>query len=454
MKTVLLVILYTFSINSYSSTVAVLDNGVDFTHQALLSHIYTSSAELENGQDDDENGYIDDILGWNFITMSNSTFDFKREIYLTADIERYYYLRAKKTLNSITEAESKEYDLLRKNEDLKERRKKFVSWMHGTHVAGIAVNTKELPVEVSPSDLDVLSITYLGSATSGPAKSPDFKAISSRNTLKRQEHLNRYWKSYLNWQLNKFHLGVKYAASKAQVVNGSFGQSFEGIQKRIENYYEDQFSKSMSKEASFLKAASFMQELINGSTKILDQYPNTLFVFSAGNKKNNSDSLIHFPSAIRLPNSLSVGASFDFQEMAYFSNYGKKTVDLFAPGMAIKSTIPRQGYLLTNGTSQASPYVANIAIKGLAQAKKLGLKLEISQLKTIILSTVIKKDELGSKSVSGGIIFPERVFQAIRNLEDHSLTKSIKYAINQFPTKQAKPKNLSGQGLFLELPDN
>ncbi|WP_290731868.1 S8 family serine peptidase [Halobacteriovorax sp. JY17] len=440
--------------NSYSATAAILDNGVDHTHSELEENIYRNLDERLNGYDDDQNGYIDDILGWNFVTMTNSTFDFSREIYLTTDIERYYHLRAKNSLGTITEEETREYNKLKKDSDLSDRRKDFVSWMHGTHVAGIAANSEDLPQEINSSDIKIFSVTYLGDAKSGPAKAPEFEALNTNSTFAGQRHLENYWKSFLKWQLNKFQLGVDYAASKASVVNGSFGQSFEGIQERMENYYKDQFGKEMNSKESFARTTTFMKELIEKSTRILSKHPNTLFVFSAGNKKNNSDEYIHFPSAIRLENSLSIGASFDFKEMAYFSNFGKKTVDLFAPGMAIRSTIPRQGYLATNGTSQASPYVVNIAIKALAQAERLGIKLKIYQLKNILLQTVIKKSELTDLSVSGGIIFPERVYQTVRNLRRFNLTNSIQYAIRKYPTKSVTVEKLNDNGLFLELPEN
>ncbi len=454
MKTLLLICLSTFSMNSYCATAAILDNGIDYTHSDLEENIYRNLDERANGRDDDQNGYIDDILGWNFVTMTNSTFDFTREVYLTRDIERYYQLRAKNSLGTITEEEKREYNKLKKDSELSDRRSEFVSWMHGTHVAGIAANSENLPLEISANDIRIFSVTYLGDAKSGPAKAPEFEVLNTNNTFTAQRHLDNYWKSFLKWQLNKFQLGIDYAASKAAVVNGSFGQSFEGIQERMENYYKSQLGKEISAKESFARTSTFMKELIEKSTKILSRHPNTLFVFSAGNKKNNSDEYIHFPSAIRLENSLSIGASFDFKEMAYFSNFGKKTVDLFAPGMAIRSTIPRQGYLSTNGTSQASPYVVNIAIKALAQAKNLGIKLKVHQLKSILLQTVIKKSELTDLSVSGGIIFPERVYQTVRNLKYSNLTNSIQYAIRKYPTKAVKRDKLNGNGLFLELPEN
>lgn len=56
--------------------VAVLDEGVDYTHPALAANIWSNSAEIpENGIDDDHNGFIDDVRGWDFIGNDNDPID-------------------------------------------------------------------------------------------------------------------------------------------------------------------------------------------------------------------------------------------------------------------------------------------------------------------------------------------------------------------------------------------
>jgi cell wall-associated protease len=92
-------------------------------------------------------------------------------------------------------------------------------------------------------------------------------------------------------------------------------------------------------------------------------------VHAAGNDSDNIDVKKNFPTRVfndgkEARNWLEVGASSwgaDEDFVASFSNYGKKSVDLFSPGVQIYSTIPENGYKNNQGTSMASPVVAGVA---------------------------------------------------------------------------------------------
>jgi subtilisin family serine protease len=455
MNYILSTLLLCLSLNTYGLTAAILDNGIDYSHSEFKDKIKVNYSEYENEHDDDFNGYVDDIRGWNFITMSNKVFDFDRDIEITDDIKLYYSLKAKKSLETITDAELEVYNKLRKDKDLKKRRKALTSWMHGTHIGAIAVSSKDLPKELSPRDLKALIITYLGKAESGPAKSPKFSPTSSTSTSRRNEHIRKHWKKYLDWQINKLKLAIDYGKSRSIVFNGSFGQSFTGAMEMVSSVHKEQFDKELTEQQAKEKATDFMKELLRRATSLISKYPSHLFVFSAGNKKHDTDEYLHFPSNVRLPNVLSVGASFKRDSMAYFSNHGKVTVDLFAPGVAISSAVPNQEYLKINGTSQAAPYVTNTALKAFTLAKKLRVKLSPNTLKTIMMNTVDKRAELKGKSVSSGIIYPERVYSTIRNLKKYNLRRSMQRAMSKWPSIPVKKSTqVIDDSLFPDLPSN
>ncbi|MCM1395109.1 MAG: S8 family serine peptidase [Corallococcus sp.] len=129
-----------------------------------------------------------------------------------------------------------------------------------------------------------------------------------------------------------------------------------------------------------------------------------LFVCAAGNAGNDNDTLAHYPSNFDLPNLISVASSDNnnnrSDESDWASNYGKTTVDLFAPGSGIISTYPNNKYVRRSGTSMASPHVAGVAALLLSKYPNL----YPAQLKYYITSNVTKKDALSDKCVSGGIL--------------------------------------------------
>ena len=82
-----------------------------------------------------------------------------------------------------------------------------------------------------------------------------------------------------------------------------------------------------------------------------------LFVWAAGNQANNLD----IPVTSNLPNRLAVGAIAPNGERASFSNYGERSVEIWAPGQQILSTVLNNGFTNAQGTSMAAPHVAGVA---------------------------------------------------------------------------------------------
>jgi subtilisin family serine protease len=163
-------------------------------------------------------------------------------------------------------------------------------------------------------------------------------------------------------------LAIRYAADNgAKVVNMSFGKDFSPNKEWV------------------LEAIRYAEE------------KDVLLVHAAGNDGSDIDNGNNWPNDAAdeinevADNWLSVGAmSINYNENlpAYFSNYGKKNVDIFAPGVNIYSTVPQDKYKKFNGTSMASPEVAGVA----ALVRSYYPELSASQVKHVIMNSGTKID--------------------------------------------------------------
>ncbi|MDZ7288973.1 MAG: S8 family serine peptidase [candidate division KSB1 bacterium] len=123
-----------------------------------------------------------------------------------------------------------------------------------------------------------------------------------------------------------------------------------------------------------------------------------LFIAAAGNESSNTDALPNYPSNYDLPNVVSVASSDRNDQLSSFSNYGRRTVDLAAPGSSILSARPLSRYQLLSGTSMATPHVSGAAALIWAQYPNLTMK----QVLVRLLGAVDRKSAFIGKMVTGG----------------------------------------------------
>ncbi len=158
---------------------------------------------------------------------------------------------------------------------------------------------------------------------------------------------------------------IKYAVDNgAEIINMSFGKPYSP-----EKFWVDEAVKYAESKG-------------------------VLLVSAAGNESEDIDEHVHYPtrtlkSGAEIGTWITVGAT-NFEEgenlPADFTNYGKKGVDVFAPGVAIYSTVPGSKYEEKQGTSMASPAVAGLA----ALLKSYFPNLSAKQIKNIILESTVK----------------------------------------------------------------
>jgi len=194
---------------------------------------------------------------------------------------------------------------------------------------------------------------------------------------------------------------------------------------------------------SFGKSYSHNKQTVDEAVKYAES-KDVLLVHAAGNDSEDNDVEPNFPMKYYTDakgdttgiasNWITVGASGlhpDNELLADFSNYGKKTVDVFAPGVRINSTIPDSKYKEEQGTSMAAPVVAGLA----AMIRSYYPKLSAAETKQIILESVVKPDQtvqvkIGEEatktvkfsdiSVTGGIV---NAYNAIIKAEEFSNKK-------------------------------
>jgi len=126
----------------------------------------------------------------------------------------------------------------------------------------------------------------------------------------------------------------------------------------------------------------------------------SLFIAAAGNSSSNNDSSAAYPASYDIPNVISVAASDHNDQMAYFSNFGIRTVHVAAPGVDIYSAVPGNTYENMSGTSMATPHVAGVA----ALVKAAIPSATGAQIKARIISGVDRSDYWSTKVQSGGRI--------------------------------------------------
>ncbi|MBM3463360.1 MAG: hypothetical protein FJX76_14770 [Armatimonadetes bacterium] len=123
-----------------------------------------------------------------------------------------------------------------------------------------------------------------------------------------------------------------------------------------------------------------------------------LHIFAAGNSRNDNDRSPSYPATYDLDNIVAVAASDRNDQKASFSNYGKRTVDLAAPGKDILSTTPNNQYASYSGTSMATPHVAGAAALIASQFPNISNE----QLKSRLMNSVDKLPEWNNLVAAGG----------------------------------------------------
>lgn len=286
--------------------VGVIDTGIDYSHPDLAPNMWTNPNESGldeegndkryNGIDDDDNGYIDDYRGWDFVNNDNDPKD---------------------------------------------------DHNHGSHCAGV----------IGASGDNGVGITGV------------------------------------NWKVSL--VGLK-------IFDSAGGSTTAAILEGVE--YATLIGVDISSNS--WGGGAYSQGMYNAIKDARDA--GILFVAAAGNSGRDADKYVNYPSGYELDNIISVAATDHKDKLAGYSNYGKTTVDVAAPGSDVYSTVTNGRYQKMSGTSMATPHVAGLA----ALIKSTFPEIDYLGIKSRILKGVDPLPQLKSKLVTGGRI------NALKSLED------------------------------------
>ena len=466
-------------IKPHSIIVGILDTGIDTAHEDLTSVLWRNRSEIGgNRLDDDNNGFVDDIHGWNFLGGASGN------VTVTTSEWARVYWRYKTGFdgkpidtNSLSRLQKYEYTLWLKarsgvvgsgpSQGRLDTIRTYIrnvvfcdsilQILLGKPVydkATLASWKATLKREIAVKDFMLAAFeqfdakelknttvtTELGNYLEGEvlkAKSEKEAPTDNRRTLTGNDDTDPVTLRYGNdniWAGSTLHgthvagiigavrnngkgidgiadavylmsvrctadgdeydkdiaASIRYAADNgAKVINMSFGKSLSPDKLMI----DDAVRYAMRKDVLIVQGAGNSSRDING----FDNFPNPRFLFS--------DSVAS--------NWITVGASDCNGYAASFSNYGNKSVDLFAPGVSIYSTTPGDvPYTNLDGTSMASPVVAGVA----ALLREYFPALTAAETKNIIVQSVAdsppplnnsgdkKQERIKNICISGGIV--------------------------------------------------
>ncbi len=440
--------------------VAVIDSGVDINHPDLKNKIWTNPKEIAgNGKDDDNNGYIDDIHGWNFLgDIEEEHLEFRRIIRrydaqfkgkTIADIPA----NQKEIFQNYTKAKAENAEKITEVQGTKQRYDQIMAQLNRSHPAVVKVLGKE---DYSADELKAIKnpdaemqnhIGFLTQMLSYEETVPKFietlqgEIDKFEDQLSNNFHMDKDYRTVLGDDPYNFDArgygnnnvtgpdpeGSRHGTHVAGIIGaqrdnniGMNGVANDNIRLMVLRAVPDgdEYDKDIALAIRY--AVDNGAKVINTSFgKYYAQNPewvyeaieyaaknDVLIVNAAGNEGLSLDD----PKNRVYPNDqldnmtemadtfLTVGAigpKYGSDVVASFSNYGKSNVDVFAPGVKIWATTPNDTYSFLQGTSMASPNTAGVA----AMVRSYYPNIKANRIKEIIMKSGLTT---GTSVVVGG----------------------------------------------------
>lgn len=430
--------------------VAVIDGGVDPLHEDLSAMMWKNPGEVPaNGIDDDKNGYIDDIHGWNFIggpdgkNVDHDTFELTR-IYkklhhrfanvdttlLSADERDEFnrYQEIKETYeDKVIELVQQYQNITSLEGSMNQGRRILQQYFNRDYFTYEDVKNldaqsesrelqfaKDVMMYVMENDIDSAMIADQKKQVYEFAKygyNPDFnprpivgddysdknEQFYGNNDVKGPDALHGTHVAGIVAANRNNEVGMKGVASNTKIMAVRAVPNGDERDKDVANairYAADNGADIIN--MSFGKAYSPYKEVVDQAV-VYAQSKGVLMIHAAGNDGQNLDEDPSYPTPyletyLREPKAeswITVGANSwkpTKEFIADFSNYGDQSVDIFAPGVDIYSTTPDSSYKRLGGTSMASPMVTGSAALIMAYYPSLNAQ----QVKQVLLNSANK----------------------------------------------------------------
>ncbi len=401
--------------------IAVIDTEIDTNHEDLKEKIWINPKEISNnGIDDDNNGYVDDIHGWNFLGNDKG----ENVIYSNFEYVRLIRKFASKYRNinevEIANKEDKDFEIYKKSlavlektladsktslgrfsdylERLKRKQdslKAFFSLDTITKETLNSVQTDDTIIEKQRKKvIEYITTGYSEKATTGYIEQIKKRIETSANIEYQERKVigdipdditnTNYGNNNVSSNSEKLYHGTLVSGIIAAKRNNEIG--LDGIIDNVKimplciSAYGDEHDKDIALAIRYAvdngakvinmssgKSFSMYQEWVNSSLKHAEEN-DVLFITSAGNNNLNLDSpkVSYYPNDKKetIESFITVGASSYILKDGLkhkTSNYGNQNVDLFAPGNKLYTTMPKNKYRSIGGTSMAASVVSGIA---------------------------------------------------------------------------------------------
>lgn len=399
--------------------VAVLDDGVDIGHRDLKGKIWVNENEIPgNGIDDDNNGYIDDVHGWNFLGNPDGWNLIHENLEITR-LYRAYKSRFEdadpKELSKTNRKEYAKYQMYKAVYDslTTEIKDEFSEYAQMMAIYSGAVQYMQEQTRTDSLTMDIIS-AYEPEDEDGAQIKQFLIMFEQQNFRQYLLSQSEYFDSRLNYHFNLDYqprdsvneaeaaaAGTGYGNNMVDAGEPDHGTHVAGIIAAVRNngvgingvapnavimpvrivpdgderdkdvalgirYAVDNGARVIN--MSFGKPWSPDQEMVNDAIRYALS-KDVILVHAAGNDGENNDKVNNYPdgtlgkrkSAKGFITVAAANPENSGSVLASFSNYGRKSVDVLAPGVEIRSLVPGDRTKSYSGTSMAAPVISGMA---------------------------------------------------------------------------------------------